>query len=214
MGKNCCSHDHHDDLAPQLHKQSFRNILIFSMIVNFGMFFVEVAYGYFANSLSLKADAIDFFGDGVNYLASLLVINSVLSLRAKVSMAKALTMIVFGIVILVNGITQLINGDIPNSFTMTWVGVLALVSNVLVAVLLFKFREGDSNMQSIWLCSRNDAISNIAVVLAAGGVYLTSNAWPDILVAGFMAYLSLTSGFQVLKAARLELASCNNEKAT
>lgn len=210
MGKNCCSHDHHEDLAPQLNKQSFRNILIFSMIINFAMFFVEVGFGYFSKSLSLKADAIDFFGDGVNYLVSLLVINSVLSLRAKVSMAKAITMIVFGMVIFGNGVIQLINGDVPNSFTMTWVGILALISNVVVAVLLFKFREGDSNMQSVWLCSRNDAISNIAVVLAAGGVYLTSTAWPDILVAGFMGYLSLTSGFKILKAARQELASCKN----
>ncbi|MCK6595726.1 MAG: cation transporter [Bacteriovoracaceae bacterium] len=210
MGKNCCAHDHHEDLAPQLHKKSFRNILIFSMFVNFGMFFIEVGYGYFAKSLSLKADAIDFFGDGVNYLVSLLVINSVLSLRAKVSMAKALTMIIFGVVILINGGMQYLSGDVPNSFTMTWVGVLALVSNVAVAVLLFKFREGDSNMQSVWLCSRNDAISNIAVVFAAGGVYLTSSAWPDLLVAAFMAILSLSSGFQVLKAARLELATCKN----
>ncbi len=209
--KDCCSHDHTHDLQFDPKNTAFKKVLWIALFLNLGMFLVEVIYGVLSHSLSLRADAIDFLGDGTNYFVTLFVLNSVLSTKAKVSMGKAIFMIVFGGWILVEAVMRFTSHQVPDSFTMSWVGVLALAVNGLCAFLLFKFKDGDSNMQSVWLCSRNDAIGNVAVIVASAGVYWWGTQWPDLIVAVFMAVLALQSGLQIVRSARNELTHGHHE---
>jgi len=169
------------------------------------MFLVEVWAGSIARSLSLWADAIDFAGDAANYGVSLAVLTAAITWRARAAQLKALSMCAFGLYILGYAIYAAFNGQVPNPLAMGAVGFLALIVNVSVAVMLYIFREGDANMQSVWLCSRNDAIGNVAVMLAALGVMGTGKAYPDLIVALLMASLALHSGWQVLRSAKSEL---------
>jgi cation diffusion facilitator family transporter len=198
-------HDHSHTIEYDPKNTAFKKVLWFSLILNFGMFFVEIIYGVLSHSLSLRADAIDFLGDGANYFVTLFILNSALKTKARVSISKAVFMLVFGAWILVEACIRFFSHQVPDSQTMSWVGILALVVNALVAVLLFKFKDGDSNMQSIWLCSRNDAIGNLAVILASLGVYWLGTQWPDLVVAIFMASLAVHSGLQIIRSARNEL---------
>lgn len=202
MGKHCCEHN----IEVTNKNSKFKNALYFALFVNLAMFILEVTQGIASKSLSLQADAIDFLGDSLNYAISLFVIAASIQTRAKVSLFKALTMFLFGIWVLVEAYISFTSDHVPNSFTMSWVGVLALTANVLAAVVLYKFREGDSNMQSVWLCSRNDAVGNVAVVLASVGVYYFNSKWPDLIVACAMAGLAISAALTVLKVARKELA--------
>lgn len=203
MGDSCCNNVCKVDVAKT--NASFKKVLWIALVLNFVMFFVESIYGTLAHSLSLKADAIDFLGDSGNYFISLFVINSAIQTRAKISLIKAATMFGFGGWVLAEAIVRFQSSELPAPFTMSWVGVLALIVNALVAFLLYKYRGGDSNMQSVWLCSRNDAIGNVAVVLASAGVYFFSSKWPDLIVAMFMATLAVQSSWHVLKMASGEL---------
>ncbi len=202
MGKHCCEHK----IENIKENSKFKKALYFALIINLSMFILEVIQGLASNSLSLKADAIDFLGDSLNYTISLFVIASSVQTRAKVSLLKALTMFIFGVWVVGEAFISFKTNQIPNSFTMSWVGILALVSNALVAFVLYKFREGDSNMQSVWLCSRNDAVGNVAVVFASIGVYYFNSKWPDLLVALAMAYLAISASLVVLKKAKSELS--------
>jgi cation diffusion facilitator family transporter len=203
MGASCCGSE--NDLKTNENNKAFIKILWIALILNFAMFFVEVIFGVLSHSLSLRADAIDFFGDCLNYFVTLFVISSAIQTKAKVSLAKAAFMLTFGAWVLVQAIISFFSQQIPDSFTMSWVGFLALIVNGLVAFLLFKYKDGDSNMKSVWLCSRNDAIGNLAVIIASGGVFWWGQKWPDLLVAIFMSGLAITSAFQVIKIARVEL---------
>ena len=157
------------------------------------MFGVEIVSGMRAGSVSLLADSLDFLGDAANYGISLWVLGMSLTLRAKASLFKALSMLVFGVGVLIAAIWHLLSGQLPDAPTMGVVGALALLANVGVAALLYAYREGDSNMRSVWLCSRNDALGNIAVLLAALGVFGTGSGWPDLLVASIIAGLAITA---------------------
>ncbi len=201
MGANCCSTACE---TTRLTKR-YRKILWAALVVNLGMFGVEVIAGVRADSVSLLADSLDFLGDAANYGISLLVLGMSLTLRAKASLFKALSMLAFGVGVLIAAIWHLLSGQVPDAPTMGWVGSLALLANVGVAALLYTYREGDSNMRSVWLCSRNDALGNIAVLFAALGVFGTGSAWPDLLVASIMAGLAVTSSYQVMRHARQEL---------
>lgn len=203
MSDHCCNNVTKVEINHT--NQSFKKILWIALILNFTMFFVEVTFGVMSHSLSLKADAIDFLGDSANYFITLFVLNSAIQTRAKVSLLKATFMFCFGLWILTEAVMRFISPEIPNSFTMSWVGSLALAVNALVSFLLYKFRGGDSNMQSVWLCSRNDTIGNAAVILASIGVFYFSSKWPDLIVALFMAVLSAFSSYKVLKLASKEL---------
>lgn len=204
MGDNC-THDHSHTIVYDSSNKAFKRVLWVCLILNFGMFFVEIIYGVLASSLSLRADAIDFLGDGVNYFVTLFILSSALKTKAKVSLAKAFFMIGFGVWILVEASMKFFSSEVPVPQIMSWVGMAALGINAFCALLLYKFKDGDSNMQSIWLCSRNDAIGNIAVIGAAGLVYWFGSQWPDLVVAIFMAGLAVHSGFQIIRAARNEL---------
>lgn len=169
------------------------------------MFVVEIVSGMKANSVSLLADSLDFLGDAANYGISLWVLGMAITTRAKASLIKAISMAIFGVWVLVSAVWHFIHGSLPSAETMGIIGVLALIANLAVAALLYAYREGDSNMRGIWLCTRNDAIGNVAVILAAIGVFGTGAAWPDLLVAIIMASLALHSAGSVILHARTEL---------
>lgn len=204
MGKSCCQapepdHSAHND-------PRWRMILWVALIANAAMFVVEILAGVAADSRALQADALDFFGDAANYAISLGVAGLALAWRAKAALLKAATMLAFGIWVIGYAIYGLIAGANPEPQTMGLVGTLALVVNVIVALLLFRYREGDANMRSVWICSRNDAIGNLAVLGAALGVFGTGQAWPDLLVAIIMAGLAIWGSLEVFSQARKELA--------
>lgn len=200
MGKDCC--------APTVNEQAsqrWKRILVIALALNLGMFFVEVLAAKTSNSMSLQADALDFLGDAFNYGISLYVAGKVLRKRASVSLLKGFTMAGFGIFILIETVIKIRQGGIPTPPTMGIVGALALVVNFSVAYLLYRYREGDSNMQSVWLCSRNDAIGNMMVIVAAVLVHFTQSGWPDWIASLILASLGFISGIKIIKLAKSEL---------
>ena len=193
MGKDCCA----QETAPV--DAGFRVVLCIALGVNLAMFLIEVVAGVVAGSVSLLADALDFFGDAANYGISLIVLGMALQWRARAALIKGLSMGLFGLWVIGTAVGHAFGGSIPEAATMGAVGFLALAANVGVAMLLFQYRGGESNMRSVWLCSRNDAIGNVAVILAATGVFATGTRWPDLLVAVIMASLALTAAAQVVR---------------
>jgi Co/Zn/Cd efflux system component len=196
-------HDHHHGPSPT--SEHYRLILWIALIANAGMFVVELAAGLAAGSVSLQADALDFFGDAANYGVSLAVHGMALAWRARASLLKGFSMAVFGVWVLAHTIFNLVTGVVPEPMTMGVIGTAALAVNLGVALLLYRYREGDSNMRSVWLCTRNDALGNLAVLAAALGVFGTGAGWPDLIVASVMAALALTSSAQVTRHALQEL---------
>ena len=199
-------HDHHHTDDKSASSPRYRKILWLALIINFAMFAIEIGAGFKSGSVSLLADAIDFFGDAVNYGVTLAVLTSGMLLRARAAMLKGASMFGFGLFVLGRAAWMFSQGSTPEAFTMGSIGMLALIANVAVAAMLYAWREGDANMRSVWLCSRNDAIGNIAVMLAALGVLGTGSAWPDLLVASGMAILALVGGWSVIKQATGEIS--------
>lgn len=183
----------------------YRQILWVILIINAAMFVVELSSGIYSGSQSLLADAIDFFGDAANYGISLYVLNKSVTMRAKASLLKGSTMGLFGLWILGSTLYKAFVTGIPHAEVMGAVGFLALIANVASAALLYKYRKGDSNRESVWICSRNDAVGNIAVMLAAAGVFATGTKWPDLLVAAVMAGLALKGSRRIIRSALAEL---------
>ena len=202
-----CTHDHcHDDQADDATDPRWRRALWIALTLNLGMFFVELGAGLSANSVSLLADAVDFAGDAANYGLSLAVLSMALVWRSRAAWVKGASMLAYGLLVVAKAVWVLRSGTVPEPITMGAVGFVALLVNAGVAVMLYAFRTGDANMRSVWLCSRNDALSNVAVMMAALGVFGTQSAWPDLLVAGVMASLAISAGWSVLRQARGELA--------
>jgi len=204
MANFCCQTPENDQSAHN--NPRWRMILWIALIANAAMFVVEIVAGIAADSRALQADALDFFGDAANYAISLGVAGMALTWRAKAALLKAATMLGFGLWVIGYAVYGLAVGSSPEPQTMGLIGTLALLVNAAVALLLFRYREGDANMRSVWICSRNDAIGNIAVLAAALGVFGTGQAWPDLLVAGIMAGLAIWGSSEVFKHARQELA--------
>lgn len=201
MGDSCCaSNSCQGKVTPR-----YRRALWIALVINAVMFVVELGAGWNAGSVSLLADAADFLGDAANYGVSLLVLSMALVWRSRAALVKGATMGIYGVFVLAQAAWNGFNGIVPEAYTMGVVAALALAANVSVAVMLYAFRDGDANMRSVWLCSRNDAIGNIAVILAAGGVFGLGAAWPDLLVAVIMAGLGLSAARSVITQARAEL---------
>jgi Co/Zn/Cd efflux system component len=201
-----CGHSHnHDHLAPAHASPRYRRVLWIALLVNALMFAVELWAGFGTGSVSLLADAIDFFGDAANYGVSLAVLTMALAWRARAAMAKGICMLVFGLFVIGKALWAARTGTPPEAFTMGTISLLALAANVGVAAILYAWREGDANMRSVWLCSRNDAVGNVAVFLAALGVQATASAWPDLAVAFAMGALAVSSAWAVLRQASAEL---------
>lgn len=207
MGHDHHGHDHghSHDLPEGPIPPGYRRVLWIALVVNALMFLLEVGGGVASGSVSLLADAIDFFGDAANYGLSLAVLAMGVAIRARTAMLKAISMILFGVAVLARSAWAAWSGEPPQPLTMGVIGTLALAANVGVAMLLYAYREGDANMRSVWLCTRNDAIGNVAVLVAAVGVFGSGTRWPDLLVAAAMAALALTAGLSVLRQARREL---------
>lgn len=199
----CCDGGCSSDKPPVNSK--YRRILWIALVVNAAMFGVELIAGWAAGSVSLLADAVDFFGDAANYGVSLFVLALAPIWRSRTALAKGLTMGIYGVFVLGATAWHLATGTVPKAETMGIVGFLALLANGAVAVLLFSYRNGDSNMRSVWLCTRNDAIGNVAVMLAALGVFGTGSGWPDIAVAAVMGVLGLTAARSVISHALHEM---------
>jgi Co/Zn/Cd efflux system component len=199
MSASCCSPQ------PTSVDPRFRQALWIALGVNVFMFFAEVAASWSSGSVSLLADAVDFFGDAANYGLSLAVLSMAMPVRSKAAIVKAACMAAFGVFVLARAAWALQAGILPEPFTMGIVAVAALGANLGVALLLYRHRSGDANMRSVWICSRNDAIGNVAVGLAAAGILGTGSAWPDLLVAALMAVLAITGAASVLRHARIEL---------
>jgi Co/Zn/Cd efflux system component len=183
----------------------FRKALWIALVVNAAMFLVELGASFGAGSVSLLADSIDFFGDAANYAVSLAVLGLAATIRSKASILKAACMGAFGVFVLARAAWAAATGAVPEPMVMGAVGLLALAANVGVALMLYRHRTGDSNARSAWICSRNDAVGNVAVMLAALGVFGTGSAWPDLAVAALMAVLAISGASTVLRQARGEL---------
>lgn len=188
-------------------RAGWRRALWIALAVNAAFFVAEIVAGAAAGSAALQADALDFFGDAANYAISLGVAGMALAWRARAALAKGGTLILFALWVLGSTAWHAIQGTLPRAEVMGAVGVAALVANGGVALMLYRFRSGDANMRSVWICSRNDAVGNLAVMLAAMGVFGTGAGWPDVVVAALMGGLGLWGGWQIVVQARGELGS-------
>ncbi len=203
MADACCAGASGNGTA--LNDPRWRRVLWIALIANLAMFAVEIGTGVASDSRALQADALDFLGDAANYAISLGVAGMALAWRARAALAKGLTMFSFGLWVAGSAVWALTAGSAPEPVTMGLVGIVALLVNVAIAIMLYRYRSGDANMRSVWICSRNDAIGNIAVLAAALGVFGTGSAWPDLLVAAIMAALAIVGGWQVIREASSEL---------
>lgn len=184
--------------------RSFRRILWLVIVMNAAMFVVEMLAGALAGSQALKADALDFLGDTATYLISLLVIGRSVRARTNAALIKGASLAVMGLWVLTSTLYQILILGEPNAPIMGSIGFLALATNLSSVLLLLRYRNGDANIRSIWLCSRNDTINNIAVMLAAGAVWLSKSAWPDLIAASFMAALFFYGALQIIRQALVE----------
>lgn len=198
--------------APAKPDPRWRRVLWIALAINLAMFAGEIFAGIATGSRSLQADALDFLGDAANYAISLGVAGLALRWRSRAALLKGGTILAFGLYVLVTTLVAAFGSRVPQGETMGVVGILALVANGAVALMLFRYRTGDANMRSVWICSRNDAIGNLAVVAAAAGVLGTGTQWPDLAVAAIMAALGVSGGLQIILQAKAEL-SPGREKA-
>ena len=192
----------------------WRRVLWVALAINASMFAVEMIAGITAQSAALRADALDFLGDSANYAISLGVAGMALQWRARAALLKGVSLLLLGSWVAITTVWMALAGTSPQAETMGVIGVLAFLANVLCAVLLWRFREGDANRRSVWICSRNDAIGNVAVVIAALGVFGTGTAWPDLAVAAVLSSLAISGGWQIVRHARAELAEVGSTRST
>lgn len=224
MGDSCChSHDakHHahdhgasdacgcsggvpvfDGVDPR-----YKRVLWTVILINAAMFLTELVAGHLARSQALQADALDFLGDTVTYGLSLAVIGASLRTRAMAALFKGASLTLMGAWVFASTAYRVLILGVPQAEVMGAIGLLALAANLSSVLLLMRYKDGDANVRSVWLCSRNDAIGNVIVMGAAGAVWAMDSAWPDLLVAGIMAGLFLTSAMQILRQAWAEYRS-------
>ncbi len=208
MSGRCCQTVPND---PSRDNAEYKRVLWIVLAINTIMFFGEVSLGLLAGSVSLQADALDFFGDAANYGIGLFVAGMSLQHRARAALLKGVTMGCFGLWVIGNAVLHHVHGLVPEARTMGLVGFAALLANALSFALLWAYRRGDSNMQSVWMCSRNDVIGNCAVLLAALGVFGTSRGWPDVLVALIMGGLGIQGAWAVARTASREMAEARGK---
>jgi len=201
MTGGCCN----NDLKFEGLSASYKRALWAVIAINAAMFLAEMGAGIFAGSQALKADALDFLGDTATYAITMFVIGMPLVWRARAALLKGLSLAAMGLWVLGSTAYNVFVLGIPQAEIMGAVGFLALAANLASVVLLLKYRNGDANVRSVWLCSRNDAIGNVAVIVAASGVWATGTAWPDLIVAGIMASLVLWSAAQSVQQAWHEM---------
>ena len=200
-GMSCCD----QDCAAPTTDSSYRRVLWAALALNLAMFGVEIVASIAAELVSLRADALDFLADAANYAVALVVVGLALHWRARAALLKGAVMGVFGLWVAGSTFHHAVAGTVPHAETIGAVGVLALAVNLGVAGLLYRYRAADSQALSVWLCSRNDCIANVAVIAAGAGVWASATAWPDIAVAAVIAVLELSSAVRVVRRAMDEL---------
>ncbi|RIJ26025.1 cation transporter [Henriciella barbarensis] len=202
---NCCEPKNFDGTS-----RAYRRALIAVIFINAVMFFVEMSAGLASGSQSLKADALDFGSDSATYALSLMVIGMSVRTRAIASLVKSGSLAIIAGVILFTTLMRVFAEGAPEAATMGVIGVVALLANLASVLILLRWRDGDSNVRSVWLCSRNDAIGNVGVIAAGGAVAWTGMAWPDLAVAALLAGLFLRSAVSITQQAMSEI---RDEKA-
>ena len=204
----CCGSDAKFDGV----SEDYKRRLWLVIAINVLMFVVEMSAGRLAQSQALQADALDFLGDALTYGISLAVIGSSIAVRTNEALFKGISLLIVGAWVFGSTVYRVFYGGVPAAEIMGWVGFLALIANCASVLLLMTYKEGDANVRSVWLCSRNDAIGNIAVLMAALGVWGTASGWPDLIVAGIMASLFLSSSFQIIKQSLEERRHANDHQ--
>ena len=203
--RECCENKSFDGASP-----AYRRALIAVIAINAVMFVVEMSAGMISGSQALKADALDFAGDTATYALSLMVIGASVRTRAYASLFKGGSLAVIAMAVLGMTALRVLDGSPPEASTMGIVGFMALAANAASVVILLRWRDGDSNVRSVWLCSRNDAIGNVGVIFAGGLVAFTGSAWPDLIVAILLASLFLKSASAITLQALHELKSTDH----
>ena len=183
---------------------AYRRRLWIVIALNATMFVVEMTAGHLAKSQALQADALDFLGDALTYGISLAVIGASVRVRTTAALAKGLSLLLMGLWVFGSTVYRVFYVGVPAAEIMGVIGFLALLTNLASVLLLVRYKDGDANVRSVWLCSRNDAIGNVAVMFAALGVWGTATGWPDLIVATIMAGLFLSSAFQIVRQALAE----------
>lgn len=194
-----------DSCETSINSPAYRRVLWVCLVANAVMFLVQIIASHFANSVALLANSLDFLSDAANYGISIYVLGHTLAVKAKASIFKGLSLGAVGLWAAWETIDQAFEPVVPEPLIMTVVSLVALAVNVGCAFLLYRYRGGDSNAKSVWLCSRNDAVGNIAVLFAAGGVFAFATVWPDVIVATILAWLAVSAAWQILRSARAEL---------
>lgn len=203
MGASCCAKMPVNEPVDN----KYRRVLWLALAINATMFVIEIVAGVRAKSVSLQADGLDFLADSANYAISLFVVGMSLYVRSRAALLKGVSMALLGLWVVGSTGWNMLHHTLPQAETMGIVGVAAIVANGIVLAMLWAYRYGDSNMRSVWLCSRNDVISNFAVILAALGVFGTQTGWPDIAVAAIMAILSLQGAWQIIRLSLEEMST-------
>jgi len=198
----CCAEK--DAALEQLRERQTATLRVV-LIVNAAMFGLEFVSGILAGSVALLADSLDMLGDTLVYGFSLYVVARGALWKARAAVAKAAIMGLFGVFVLSQLVYKLVHPGVPAVATMSAVGALALVANSFCFAVLWRHRAEDINMRSVWLCSRNDLIANVSVLLAAWAVWVTVSPWPDVAVGALICVLFLRSAFVVASKAREEL---------
>ena len=196
MSGCCGDNDKFDGVSDE-----YKRRLWIVIALNATMFVVEMTAGHLAKSQALQADALDFFGDALTYGISLAVIGASIRARTTAALAKGISLLSMGIWVFGATVYRVFYVGVPEAEIMGVVAALALATNLASVFLLVSYKDGDANVRSVWLCSRNDAIGNVAVMIAALGVWATASGWPDLIVAAIMASLFLSSSFQIIRQA-------------
>lgn len=200
MSASCGHHVAFDGVS-----SDYKRRLWLVITINAAMFIVEMSAGAVAGSQAMWADALDFLADAATYGISLAVIGMAVAVRARAALAKGISLLIMGGWVAATTLWQVFVTGVPRAEIMGAIGLLALAANVASVLILMAYKDGDANVRSVWLCSRNDAIGNIAVMVAALGVWGTATKWPDLIVAGIMAALFLSSSVQIIRQSMQEL---------
>jgi cation diffusion facilitator family transporter len=203
----CCGHEARFDGV----SDDYKRRLWLVIAINAAMFGVEMGAGQLAGSQALQADALDFLGDALTYGISLAVIGATLRTRSLAAMGKGISLLLMGLWVFGSTLYQVFFVDVPQAHVMGAIGFLALAANLASVLILARYKDGDANVRSVWLCSRNDAIGNVAVMIAALAVWGTGTGWPDLIVAGLMAGLFLNSAIQILVQSVREMRQAGPE---
>lgn len=196
----CCGHDAKFDGVSNDYKRRLWVVIA----LNATMFMVEMTAGHLARSQALQADALDFAGDALTYGISLAVIGASTTARTNAALFKGVSLLLMGVWVFGSTMYRVFYAGVPSAEIMGGVGFLALLVNVASVLLLVRYKDGDANVRSVWLCSRNDAIGNVVVMFAALGVWGMASGWPDLIVATLMAGLFLSSAYQIVRQALAE----------